>query len=348
MKKTIISVLKYVLFLGLGILLLVLAFKNIKISELLSYLKDANYIWFVWTIVLGVFSHVFRAFRWNQLIGQMKYKTSFFTSFYAVMIGYLANLAVPRLGEVSKCVVLSKKENIPVNALFGTIIAERVFDMIVFAFILLGVTLFQLNEIGSFLHRVVIEPMMGDIGSSLMSMGIALAAMATIFTILYFLWRKKHHKWKNNTVYSKISGFLSGLADGLKTIWKVENKAYFFFNTFMIWFLYLLMSMMPFYAFDATAHLGLVEGLTTLAIGSLGIIAPVPGGIGAFHFMVTELFTQLYGFDRAIALTYATASHALQTIMIIVVGAVSYALLVLNKRSPLNHDTSKTADSKNI
>lgn len=339
MKKTISSVLKYILFLGLGVLLLVLAFKDIKVAEIWSALKGANYFWFALTIVLGIFSHVFRALRWNQLIQQMQYKTSFYTSFYAVMIGYLANLAVPRLGEVSKCVVLSKKENIPVNALFGTIIAERVFDVIVLAIMLLGVTLFQLDEIGSFLQRIIIQPMMGDIETSLTSVAIAIGAAAAFIVILYLLWRKMHHKWQHNSLYKKIVDFLGGLGDGLQTIWRVENKAYFFFNTFMIWLMYLLMCMMPFYAFNETAHLGLIEGLTTLSIGSLGIVAPVPGGIGAYHFIVTELFTQLYGFARTVALTYATASHALQTIMIIVVGGISYALLLINKRPALNENT---------
>lgn len=343
MKRNIISAIKYIAFLSLGFLLLYLAFGNIKLQELWAHIKGAHYIWFVWTVVLGIFSHVFRALRWNQLIQQMHYKTSFFTTFYAVMVGYLANLAIPRLGEVSRCVVLSRKENIAVNALFGTVIAERVFDMIVFVLILLGVTLFQLGEIGSFLQRVVWEPMMGDVEASLTSLGIALAGAATLAIALYFIWRKMHHRWKNNSYYAKIVGFLQGLFDGLKTIWRVENKAYFLFNTFMVWLMYLLMCMMPFYAFDATAHLGFVEGLTTLAIGSLGIIAPVPGGIGAYHFMVTELFTQLYGFPRAIALTYATANHALQTLMIIIVGGISYALLVLNKRKPLNDDKATAA-----
>jgi len=96
------------------------------------------------------------------------------------------------------------------------------------------------------------------------------------------------------------------------------------------------MLMMPFYSFEETSHLNIIDGMTVLAIGSLGMVAPVPGGIGAYHFIITELFTQLYHIPAYAAAAFATANHAAQTLIIIIAGSISYLLLIIKKRKPLN------------
>lgn len=130
MKGALVSVIKYLFFIVLGLALLFLAFRGLEWNDLWEELKTANYWWFLATILVAIISHIFRALRWNLLIDQMGYKTRTSTTFYAVMMGYLANLVLPRLGEVTRCGFLGKKEKIPFNALFGTVVAERVFDMI--------------------------------------------------------------------------------------------------------------------------------------------------------------------------------------------------------------------------
>jgi uncharacterized membrane protein YbhN (UPF0104 family) len=127
----------------------------------------------------------------------------------------------------------------------------------------------------------------------------------------------------------------------MKSIAHLPNKGRFFFYTFMIWILYLSMIMLPFYSFEETSMLNAIDGLTVLAIGSLGIVAPVPGGIGAYHFIVTELFTRLFEIPAYAGAAYATASHAAQTLIIILAGTLSYFLLIIDKRKPLNDSSSK-------
>lgn len=336
MKEKVISILKYLSFLILGIGLLYLAFKNINLEEIWEELKHADYSWLIWSMFLALISHYFRALRWNQLITQMNYKTSTITTFYAVMIGYLANLALPRMGEVTRCVVLSKKDNIPFNSLFGSVIAERVFDLVVLILIILTVLLAQITEIGGFLNRILIEPMMGSYTGNFWAIIIVISSFILLGIIGIIVFKRLKPWLKTTMLYSKMEAFLEGFVGGLKSIAKLEQRALFLFYTFMIWGLYLAMIILPFYSFEATSALNIIDGMTVLAIGSLGIVAPTPGGIGSYHFIITELFIQLYNIPSQAAAAYATANHAAQTLIILLAGGVSYILLILNKRKPLN------------
>lgn len=327
----------------MGVGLLFLAFKNIKLEEVWKELKEANYSWLLGSMFLALLSHYFRALRWNQLINQMQYKTSTLTTFYSVMVGYLANLALPRMGEVTRCVVLSKKERIPFNALFGSVIAERVFDLVVLILIILIVLFAQIKQIGSFLNRILIEPILGSYTGNFWAILLVFLFMIIFIVISIIIFRKLKPWLKTTMLYQKMEAFLDGFMDGLRSINKVENKSKFFFNTFMIWVLYLAMIILPFYSFEETSILGIVDGMTVLAIGSLGIIAPVPGGIGSYHFIITEMFTQLFQIPAQAAIAYATANHAAQTILILLTGGISYILLLLNKRKPLNESTTKNS-----
>jgi len=335
-KEIFFSILKYLFFIALGVALLFLAFRGLALAELWEELKEANYWWFFGTIIIAVFSHFFRAFRWNQLIGQMGYKTRVSTTFYAVMMGYLANLALPRLGEVTRCGFLSKKENIPFNALFGTVVAERVFDLVVLIFIIGAVILVQIKLIGGFLNKILIEPLIGVYSGNIIAIIIVLVLLVIIGFVLLFIFKKMKPWLKTTLFYSKVEIFINGFLDGLKSIAKIKQKGLFFFYTFMIWFLYLLMIILPFQAFPETSILNFLDGITVLGIGSLGIVAPVPGGIGSYHFIITELLSQLYDIPVKVAAAYATANHATQTIMFIVLGIISYFLLILVKTKARN------------
>ena len=336
MKEKVISILKYLSFLLLGIGLLYLAFRNINLGEIWEELKHANYSWLIWSMILALISHYFRALRWNQLINQMNYKTSALTTFYAVMIGYLANLALPRMGEITRCVVLSKKDNIPFNSLFGSVIAERVFDLVVLILIIIIVLLAQITEIGGFLNRILIEPIMGSYTGNFWAIIVVVSSLIVLVIIGIIIFKKLKPWLKTTMLYKKIEEFLEGFMGGLISIAKLEKRGLFLFYTFMIWGLYLAMIVLPFYSFEATSLLNIIDGMTVLAIGSLGIVAPTPGGIGSYHFIITELFIQLYNIPAQAAAAYATANHAAQTLIILLAGGASYILLLLNKRKPFN------------
>ncbi len=250
------------------------------------------------------------------------------------MVGYLANLAFPRLGEVTRCGVLSKTEKIPFDSLFGSVVAERVFDFIVLILIIVGTIVFQINLVGGFVNRMIFEPIFSKAQSNALTM-LYVALFAIIIVILIiFLIRYLKSRFKKTNFYNKIEDFIKGFFDGLKTIKNLKNKSGFFIWTFVIWLMYFLMTYVVFFSMEATSGLTVIDGITVLAIGSLGMVAPVPGGIGSYHFIVKAILFELYGISSAAAASYATIMHSSQTIFVIFVGAISYFILfTISKKS---------------
>ena len=194
----------------------------------------------------------------------------------------------------------------------------------------------QIQIIGGFLNEILVKPFLGAYYGNFMVIIVVVLGLVLLILLSLFIFRKLKPWLKTTTVYGKIESFIDGFMDGLKSIAKLKQKILFFLYTFAIWLLYLLMIVLPFYAFAETSFLTFTDGITVLGIGSLGVVAPVPGGIGSYHFIITELLSQLYEVPVKAAAAYATANHAAQTIMIIVVGLISYILLILVKTKPRN------------
>ena len=239
------------------------------------------------------------------------------------MIGYLVNTAVPRAGEFARCGVLSRKEKIPFNALFGTVISERIFDLITLLVIILMVIVFQIQSLGGFIEKNF-GPFFEKVFSNITSILIFGAIVIGTLLAIYFLVKLFKERIKNLPFYDKIRGFVDGLLDGIKTIGKMKQKWLFLFYTFMIWLFYALMVYVPVFMLPETSNLDFVDALTILAIGSLGIVAPVPGGIGAYHFIVKAVLVEIYGIGGNAAGSFAALTHAGQTILNVLVGALSY------------------------
>lgn len=337
LRKRIISVIEYLFFLGIGFLLLWLSVRNLDLSAIWKDIQEATYGWLFFALFFALVSHVFRALRWNLLINTLGYKTRLSSTFFAVMIGYLANTAVPRMGEFARCGVLSKKEKIPFNTLFGTVISERFFDLVVLATLIFLVTIFQTELLGEFMQRnfgSFFESLFTNMYSLLIFVGVVLLVFGAL---VYIIWLFRE-KIKAHKLYDPVRRFLEGLWNGIKTIKKMPQKGLFLLYTFLIWLFYTLMVYLPFFMLPETSQLTFIDGLTLLAIGSLGIVAPVPGGIGAYHYIAKVTLTELYRVEANAAMSFATISHAGQTLLNVLIGAASYFLLVLfsKKQKPLN------------
>jgi uncharacterized protein (TIRG00374 family) len=336
LKKKIISVLNYLFFLLVGALFLWLVFRKVDLQEVLEDILKANYYWIGVAIIAGLLSHVLRAARWNILINSLGYPTRLSTTFYSVMIGYLANLAVPRLGEVSRCGVLSKKDKIPFNGLFGTVVVERVFDMVILLLIIIAVIALQLKLVGAFVNRTIIIPLFSNVEKNIGSILIFSFLAALIVFLIIFLIRRYKERLKKMSLYIKIAEFFHGFVEGIKTIKNMRRKGLFLLYTFLIWTLYSSMVYTAFLALEGTDYLDFGDGITVMAIGSLGIVAPVPGGIGTYHFITKAILVELYAVLPAAAAAYATLSHAAQTLMIILLGSLSFVLILIQKRRQTN------------
>ena len=336
-RKTIRSVVEYFFFLGIGVLFLWLGFRKLDLNEIWNDILKAEYGWLFLGLFFAIIAHIIRALRWNLLINSLNYKTRLSSTFFAVMIGYMANTAVPRMGEFARCGVLSKKEKIPFNALFGTVISERVFDLIVLVVIIFLVVIFQLDLVSGFLVKYF-GPLVEKIFSNITGIVIFAAVILIILGgILYLVWIFQS-KIKTLPAYKPIREFIDGLWNGIKTIKNLKQKWLFLFYTGIIWTLYATMTYVPFMMLDETSRLSMLDGLTLMAIGSLGIVAPVPGGIGAYHYIIKVTLTELYAVEANAAMSYATIVHAGQTVLNILVGALSYFLIGIfaKRQKPLN------------
>lgn len=324
-----------VFFLSLGLLLLWFISRGLDFHLIAAEFKNVNYFWIALAVLASILSHMVRALRWNLLIESMGYDTSASQTFHATMTGYLANLAVPRLGEITRCVMLGKMTNKPFNTLMGTVVSERVFDMFSLAFLVLLTISFQFNFLKTYLKWLLFDPVMlkGEENWFMLLVLVMLTLVVIIWLIV--LLRKRLLDPVKDSFFHKLKRQLSGLKSGLLTILTIRRKALFLFYSFIIWMLYFFTVYLCFFAIAATSHLSVSAGITLLAVGSLGIVAPVPGGIGTYHFLTMTTLGELYGIAAEPAISYAYISHAIQTIVVLLTGAMSWTIvsLILKKNS---------------
>lgn len=328
MKSKIISAIKYLLFLALGAGMLWLTFRNQDFSQLGEKIKTLKINWLIAAVIAAVISHLSRAARWVMLIEPLGYKPKLSNTFWALCAGYLANLAVPRIGEITRCGVLTKAEKVPFNELIGTVIVERIMDVIMLFILLVAVAALQYHLIGDFLHQNIIQPLAGKFQNPVVLF--VLAGALVLFVIAaYFLFFKKREK--TNPLLEKITLLVKGVMDGIKSVSKLKNIPLFLFHTVFIWAMYFMATWLCFFTLDATSHLTAVAGLFILVAGGLGMSAPVQGGIGAFHYIVSRGL-MLYGISETDGIIYATISHGYQTLLIIVLGTIGFFVLMSTNR----------------
>ena len=343
MKKQVSQIIRFLIFLFTALFLLYLAFRGINLNNVWKDIKHAHYAWLLITIPIGILSHIFRAWRWNLLIEPLGYKPRLLNTFYAVMSGYLANLALPRLGEVVRCGSLTKTDKIPFDALIGTVIIERVVDMIILIILLIITFLIKINFFGQFFIYHVFKPMGTKIASMASHPVALILTTAGIILILYLPWLFRE-KLKNISFTRKILDFINGIINGIRTIGKLKNRKMFLFSSFLIWLMYYIPAWLVVYMLPETSFLGPVDGLFLLVVGAIGFVIPVQGGIGAYHWIISQALT-LYGIPRETGLALATISHESQTLLILILGSFSMIMVVLIKNKSVTPPQVSSPDN---
>lgn len=335
MTKHLNSAVKFVFFLGIGILLIWLAVRNLTAEDKASISKafsEANYFWIFISTLLSALSHVARAARWRLLIKPLGFNPKLSNTFFALMVGYLANLAIPRLGEVSRCGVLSKYENIPFTEVFGTVIAERAIDLLCLILLFTGALIFLFDELWSLTNEKILTPLTTKL-SSLLHHPLFIAVVIVIVAgmLLLFWWLLKSSK--GGALLKKIKDFALGFWEGLKSVKNIQRPYLFIFYTVGIWFLYTIVLSVAFFCFEETSHLGFGAALATMLFGSLGILF-VPGGTGAYQALASETLTTAFKTSFAVAFAFAWLIWTTQFIFLLLVGVISLILLpILNKQT---------------
>jgi glycosyltransferase 2 family protein len=326
LKKKIFGFLRFLFFFGAALFLLYLAFRGIDPKKVLTDLKKANYAWLLLTIPLGILSHWVRAMRWNLLIHPLGFRPKTLHTFYAVMTGYLANLAIPRLGEVARCGSLTKTDHVPFDKLIGTVIVERAVDLMMVILLFLITFLVKIKFFGNFFSTQILQPFSVHTKQIFthhwvwiyIGLGILFIAIA-----LRLFWKKI----KALTLVNKIVDFISGIVTGLKTIFQMKQTGRFILLSVLIWFLYYLTAWLVVYTLPETSFLMPVDGLFLLVAGSLGMMVPVQGGIGAYHWILSRAVA-IYGISQESGLALATIAHESQTLIILLLGTWSLLMVV--------------------
>lgn len=316
MNKKASKTLWYVVFLALGVALLWFSFRNVDLSQLWTDIKGAKYSWMLLSLACLAISLYFRALRWNIQIEALGYKSRTASTYGAVLIAYLANCIFPRLGEVVRCSVLKRKENIPFDKTLGSVVSERIIDLLVLFTLAFLVIVFQWKLLGSLVTSWML-PLLNKLKDNVL-----LGIVAIIIGIVFIVFLVKIVR-KNK----KIASIWHGFVDGIKSVVTMRKKWRFVLYTLGVWGFYVFMTWLPFYMLAETSHLGAVEAITLLGIATLGVVAPVPGGIGTYHFIAITLLSGFYGISEQAAGSFAAINHGSQMLFYIITGLIAYVAM---------------------
>ena len=319
--------LKVAFFFLIGILLIWWSLHQIPPQEWAKFttaLKTTKYWIVVPVFILLGFSHFLRALRWRLIMEPLGYKPSITNTFLAVLIGYLANLAVPRLGEVLKCTLLSKYEKVPAEKIVGTIVAERAFDVLSLGIVFILALIFQFNVIQTGWKQLMAQKANNPADPSNHYVLYILVGIVVVFILGLFIFKSR----LNKTIL-KIKHIFKGIWEGIISATKLKKHNLFFLYSFGIWFMYLLATFIGLYGTEGTDS-SFATALSCLAYASIGMII-TPGGIGAYAYLMAKVL-ELNGIEYTLGLANGTIQWFAQFLIIIVLGGLSLILLpILNK-----------------
>lgn len=319
MKKVLVTILQYVIFLGLGIWIVYHMLHSLsekQTTELITAIRSINAWYLIPIAITGLLSHVFRAQRWRYLLETVEMHPNLTNTSFAVLIGYVANLALPRAGEVAKCTVLAKYEKMPAHKMIGTIVAERAFDVVclitisVFAFVSQAhyINEYVSHQMGSFTDKLV---------KNKTGLMIGAAGLALIFVVLVIIYRRNRE--------TKFGRFIKEMSRGVLSIIHMKKRWQFLLFTLLMWLMYLSQIYIGMKALPATQHLTPLAALVVLVWGSLGMII-TPGGIGMYTLLVAQILA-VYAIADIPAQAFGWIAWAVQTVLIIVLGIASMIII---------------------
>lgn len=331
MRKTLFAILQYALFLGAGIFLVWWSIHKLSdeaYTEFVNALKTANYYLLIPVFFILIASHFSRAIRWKILMKSMGYYPKTSNTFCAVMIGYLANFAFPRLGEVLKCTILSKYEKVPADKLVGTILVERAVDLVSFFIIILISLLTQADVVGEYaMNKFKLYILSKNTGTTIFKLALLILLASAFFIILRYILRKYPH----SKPIQKIRSIINGIIEGLLTLKNVQHKGRFILHSIFIWSCYLGGTYLGFFAIAQTSGMPVLSAFPVLAFGTIAMIL-TPGGIGLYPVLLMEAM-KLYNISESYGTANGWLQWSAQFLIVLVVGFLSLLILpYINKQ----------------
>lgn len=331
------TVIQYLVIFGLTGLLIWFSLSGLHVKEgenkwqyLYNTWQAADKGWLLLMAGIFMLGQVIRAERWRMLMVPTGYKVTFYHSFLSLMVGYLVNLVIPRGGEVSRCYNLYKLDGSPVETSFGTVVIERIVDVLCLI-LLVGLSFaVESEKLFAFISTLPIQA--SGLSGKLIIVGIVIGVLIAA-ALLVYLFSKKNQK-----LNAFLKRTLDGFKQGLSAVFRLEKKYLFVVYSAAIWALYFLMSYCVVMAFKETSVLGITAVLSLFAIGAIAMAAPLPGGAGSYHTLVPAGLVFLYAVPQSDAVAFTFVFHAWQTLIMIVAGAISVFVtswIVKRKKAPL-------------
>lgn len=317
--KKIKSSLKVILPLAVGLFFVYISYNTTSKEDrnlIYSFIQKADLRFVILSVFFGILSHLSRAYRWKYLLSPLGYEPRFINSALAVLIAYIANLGIPRSGELLRATTLSSYEKIPFEKTFGTIVAERLVDLLILIGFVLTSLLLQFDIIWSILSKKKISPLQILIGLA--------------FVIIGYIALKNLFALSQNPLLMRIKNFFWGVAEGVMSLKNMPNKGLFIGHTLFIWLMYLAMFYVIKWTVPETASLGMNAMLPAFVVGGLAISA-TNGGIGIYPFSVA-LVLAAFNISNESGLAFGWIMWTSQTLMIIIFGSLSFFVLPLVNR----------------
>lgn len=333
--KKLINILKYLLFLAIGIAIFYYIYKEVDIQTLKTQIWNLNWWWLGLSLTIELSSHVFRAARWDMLINAAGYKSNSFRTFCSVLSMYFTNLIIPRGGEIVRCTALSRTEGVPFAVLFGTVVVERTIDTILMFILLAVVVLFQLDFLKTFFAIPGHEGMLDKI-NFLFSPWFWIICGVLGISAIVFIW-KFRFRFAQMRLMQPIIGLLEKFWEGIKTIVKLDKPILFIIHSVVIYIAYFLVLVTAFKCFAPTQSVTLDAAITVFTMGSLAMLAPVQGGIGPWHFMVYETLA-LYGIALDDGKIFALIEHTANNGLCLILGAIGLVYLTIIGKKKVNNE----------
>lgn len=330
MRKKLLNIFKYLIFLGIGILVFWWVYKDESMAQYKTTVRNLNYFWIVVSLFFSILSVISRAIRWNMLITPMGYKPRLYNSFLSVLIMYLINLLIPRAGEVFRCTILSRYDKIPFAKLAGTVVIERMADLVMLMILAIVIIASQLGVFFTFFNsHPDVKANIANLFSlrNMITAVLVISVLLVAFFVLRKYFRKKTYRQKSR-LSRRIQLLKRNFMTGIKSILQMEKKWLFIGHTLFIFTAWLLMLYVVFLAYEPTSHLSLEIGMITFLMGGLAMLAPVQGGIGPWHFMVYETLF-IYGIDKADGKIFALIAHATTNLIYLVFGLLALLIIPL-------------------
>ena len=336
MKPILKKILKYLLSASLAITLLWFSFRGVEWGEFKQELAKCNWGFILLSMAAGSVAFWLRALRWRRLLLPLDDSISRTTAFNGINIANISNFVFPRIGEFVRCGVIVRrsqpidpsdphKKKASYDKVLGTVVLERSWELLVMLLMLALVLICGFNRYGTFFMEKIWLPMSDKFGGQTWMLAVGgIVAMAACAWLVWYM-------REMNGICSKIWAIFRGVGQGFATCVKMEQKWLFFAYTLLIWMMYWLMASSTMWAAPFLSELNVMDALFLSLVGGLGFAVPVPGGIGAFHYVISLTLLGVYGIPMEVGVIYATLSHTSQAITQIVFGAGSYAYEALKK-----------------